>query len=139
MSNVIYEHKTQGRTLYSLAFLIIAIVFVLLGANLGAPIYWYMPPGFALLFGAWWFMSNPNFGCRLTDSELALWSNKDVQSVPVTDIQSIERKSWMDGPDDFTVLMKDGAKHALSHVHFGDSEAFAKALEQAGLSITLRD
>lgn len=139
MNDLIYEHKTQGRTLYSLAFLISAIVVVLGGSNTGVPIYAYMPPGFVLLFGAWWFMSNPDHGCRLTGEAFGFWSNKEVHQIPLSEIASIKRKTWMDGPHNFTLVMKDGQNHALSHLQFGNSDEFAAALEQAGVAFSKSD
>lgn len=139
MQPKLYEHSQQGHTPISLAFLVGAIAFVLLGAGFDAPIYWYMPPGFALLLCAWWFMSNPNHGCRLTADELIVWANKDIQTFAMSAIAHIQQKAWMDGPDDFTIVMKSGEKHELSHLQFGNSEAFTSALEKTGIAVEQTD
>ncbi|MDJ0614077.1 MAG: hypothetical protein QNJ29_10400 [Rhizobiaceae bacterium] len=135
MAKVLYEHKTQGKTLASLLFLVISIGAVVLGANLGAPIHWYIPVGFTLLFGAWWFMNNPNYGCKLTGETLEIWHNKDTRKFQLTDIAKAEVKEWMDGPDDIVLVMHDGSKHPISYLQYGNTGEFKQAIESVGLKI----
>ena len=134
MSQTIYEHKNQGKTLVSLMFLITAIAAVVLGSSFGASIYWYIPIGFALLAAAWWFMNNPNHGCELTSETLELWSGKNTETVAISDIASVSIKEWTDGPDDVSLVMKDGSSREVSHLQFGNSGEFRKALELIGIS-----
>ncbi len=133
MEEPIYEYRNEGKTLVSLFLLVVAIAAVVVGANSGAPIYCYTPIGFALLFGAWWFMNNPNHGCRLTQETLELWSNKETTTLSLADVDHVSIKEWTDGPDDLSLNLKDGSKIELSYLNFGSSAEFRIALEKVGL------
>lgn len=139
MEQPIYEYKNEGKTLVSLFFLIVSIAAVILGANSGAPIYWYIPIGFALLFGAWWFMNNPNHGCRLTQETLELWSNKETTTISLVDVDHVSIKEWMDGPDDISLVMKDGGKTPISYLQYGNTQEFGNGLQDVGLKTKLRN
>ncbi|MEM9277167.1 MAG: hypothetical protein AAGA76_01185 [Pseudomonadota bacterium] len=135
MDGILHEHKVQGNSLKSLGFLVAAIAAVLVGMNAGAPIYWYIPIGFVLLFVSWHFMSNPNHGSKLTNKTLEYWSGKTTKQFDLADIDHLEITSWMDGPSDFVIKTSDGSVTPLSYLCIGDSDTFAEALQKAGLSV----
>ena len=138
MNHTIYEHKNQGKTLVSLVFLICAIAAVVLGSSFGISIYLYIPVGFALLFGAWWFMNNPNHGCALNKETLEFWSEKDRQTIAVSDIASVGANGTTDGPDVVSLAMNDGSSRELNYLQFGNSQEFLQALEKVGLAINVK-
>ena len=138
MNQPIYEHKNQGKTLVSLGFLISAIAIVVLGSSFGASIYLYIPIGFVLLFGAWWFMNNPNHGCILTTETLECWSGKDMQTITVSDLVSFGTSGAAEGANDVSLVIKDGRSLELTYQQFGDSREFMQALEKVGLSTNFK-
>ncbi len=139
MEPVLYEYRQQGRTLFSLVFLVCAIVIVGIGAAFDTPLYWYMPVGFGLLFAAWHFMSNPDHGYELTKDKLQIWSGKDQQSFPKSDIAFVQQRKMVDGQGGFTIVLKDNSEHAITPPQIGSNDEFARAVQSADLVLKPAD
>lgn len=98
-----------------------------------APWYAMLPMVGALLGMGWLLAANVQSGAQLTVHKLRFYHGRLDRIIALADVASVERHVWSEGPDDITLILKDGERVAIPSQSV--DRQFVAALKTAGLKL----
>lgn len=127
----LYSHHQSGRRPLTLFAGLFCAGMVGFGLWKDAPWYAMAPMWAALLGVGWLLVTNPQSGAVLTQRSLRFFHGRQSRTIALADIVSVKRHIWSEGPDEVTLVLKNGEEVVLPSQSIDRN--FVAALEAAGV------
>ncbi len=105
-----YEYTRGRRPLRAAAELLVAAGLLYLAARFEAPWWIWSIWGIACLGIFWDVFLAPSAGCRIDERQWSWHVGRSTTNVALDQIDRVAVTGWSDGPDTYTVHLKDGAE-----------------------------
>lgn len=130
-----FRFRRSGRRPATVAAFIAAAAFALFGVANGAPLWWLLPVGFALVALAWMVFANPQATLTLGKSGLCWSDGGNETRIALSEIAHVRFRLWTDGPDSVEVVLHNGVETAIPSACAPPKADLVAALKLQGVSV----